>query len=188
MSNKYRYNYDTDNQWQAQWDNVTVVKPSYNTYEKWIQIIYDNQELRTELDFYLADGSKINAIKHYREWCLDTDDPDWSKKQMSLRICKDTIDLYANRLTITNKIEHLRDTIEIFCNANGYDQMENYKETQIKDKVVWMYSDWEFVDDMYGNMINSQEWMPAAKVLLDMNKIYKKYKKLTGKARKYNVR
>ena len=41
---------------------------------------------------------------------------------------------------------------------------------------------------MYGNMINSQEWMPAAKVLLDMNKIYKKYKKLTGKARKYNVR
>ena len=66
--------------------------------------------------------------------------------------------------------------------------MENYKETQIKDKVVWMYSDWEFVDDMYGNMINSQEWMPAAKVLLDMNKIYKKYKKLTGKARKYNVR
>lgn len=175
---EYRYKYVNDEQWDA----VTM-----KTTNKWIQIIYDNQALRTELDFYLSDGTKINAIKHYRDWCMNQSYPAWSKKEMNLRICKDTVDLYANRFRITNKMEHLRDTIEIYCNANGYNKMENYKENRVEGQVVWMYSDWEFVDDMYGNMINSQGWMPAAKVLLDMNKIYKKYNRLTQKARKYNV-
>jgi hypothetical protein len=112
---------------------------------------------------------------------MNTTYPAWSKEAKSLRICKDTIDVYANRLNISKKMEHLRETIEIFCNANGYDKMDNYKVRKAKDshQDVWVYSDWEFVDDMYGNMINSQEWMPATKVLLDMNGIYKKYKKLT---------
>jgi len=84
-------------------------------------------------------------------------------------------------------MEHLRETIEIFCNANGYDKMDNYKVRKAKDshQDVWVYSDWEFVDDMYGNMINSQDWMPAAKTFRDMNEIYKKYKKLTKKGNNY---
>jgi len=171
---------------------------------KWLSIIYDNQILRTELDSFLHDGSKINAIKCYRDWCMGissitdedisiafdalfVDQPDWNKKEVTLRICKDTIDIYANRTNVTKKMEHLRDTIEIFCNANGYDKMDNYKVRKAKDshQDVWVYSDWEFVDDMYGNMINSQDWMPAAKTFRDMNEIYKKYKKLTKKGNNY---
>ena len=139
--------------------------------DKWISIIYEDKMFKAEIESYLDNGSKINAIKCFKLKCEE-------KSKVSLRICKDTIDIFANRLNVTKKMEHLRDTIEIFCNANGYDKMENYKVRKAKDshKDVWVYSDWEFVDDMYGNMINSQSWMPAAKTLRDMNEIYKKYK------------
>jgi hypothetical protein len=181
------------------WDNVKIVKPSNSIEDKWLSIIYENQTLRNELDSYLEidRGAKIQAIKCYRNWCLGmstisfdalfVDQPDWSKKEVTLRICKDTIDVYANRLNISKKMEHLRETIEIFCNANGYDKMDNYKVRKAKGshQDVWVYSDWEFVDDMYGNMINSQDWMPAAKTFKDMNEIYKKYKKLTKKGNNY---
>jgi len=165
------------------WDNVKIVKPSHSIEDKWLSIIYDNETLKAKIESYLADGSKIQAIKCYREWCMNTTYPAWSKEAKSLRISKDTIDVYAHRLNISKKMEHLRETIEIFCNANGYDKMDNYKVRILNEGEsegdAWVYSDWEFVDDMYGNMINSPSWMPAAKTFRDMNEIYKKYKKLT---------
>jgi len=161
--------------------------------DKWLSIIYENQALRNELDSYLAidRGAKIQAIKCFKQRCEDIEIEeaikarDSEKWSVTLRICKDTIDVYANRLNISKKMEHLRETIEIFCNANGYDKMDNYKVRILNEGEsegdAWVYSDWEFVDDMYGNMINSQDWMPAAKTFRDMNEIYKKYKKLTKK-------
>ena len=161
------------------------MKPTFENQDKWISIIYEDKMFKAEIESYLDDGSKINAIKCFKLRCQDAPytTGDGTTKGVTLRICKDTIDIFANRRNVTKKMEHLRDTIEVFCNANGYDKMENYKVRKAKDshQDAWVYSDWEFVDDMYGNMINSQDWMPAAKTFRDMNEIYKKYKKLTKK-------
>ena len=165
------------------------MKPTFENQDKWISIIYEDKMFKAEIESYLDDGSKINAIKCFKLKCEEKSDvlKNYNHKvdKVTLRICKDTIDIFANRRNVTKKMEHLRDTIEIFCNANGYDKMDNYKVRILnegeKEGDAWVYSDWEFVDDMYGNMINSQDWMPAAKTFRDMNEIYKKYKKLTKK-------
>ena len=59
-----------------------------------------------------------------------------------------------------------------------------------KDKTgqyIWTYTDWEFVDDMYGNMINDYEWYPHHKVLQDMNNLWKKYSKFNPKYNMKNI-
>ena len=45
---------------------------------------------------YLDDGSKINAIKYYREWMNE-----YTDKGISLREAKDTIDAYAARREVS---------------------------------------------------------------------------------------
>ena len=46
-------------------------------------------EMEETIVMYLDDGSKINAIKFYREWMLDNMDT-----KVSLRECKDKVDAY----------------------------------------------------------------------------------------------
>ena len=98
----------------------------------------------------------------------------------SLRGCKDAIDFYALRYNLTEKLKWCRDMIEVYCNANGYGEMKNYKEVKSKkdDRLTWHYTDWEFVDDQYGFMVNDKKLvhMPAKQVLKDINDIHKKYR------------
>jgi hypothetical protein len=155
--------------------------------DKWLCIITDNPILSTELDFYLKEGSKIQAIKCYRNWCLGmstisfdalfVDQPDWNKKEVTLRICKDTIDLYAIRLNVTTKTKRLRKRIENWCNKNGYDKMGNDVERKNDDGTIYYKrTDWEMVDDIEGNLINDDQWMPHPNLLIKMNKLWKRYR------------
>ena len=142
-----------------------------------------NTELRNDIDHALNRGSKISAIKILREYFNSIDE------DQTLRESKEIIDHYSKRLIMTNKMEMLRDRIEKWAEKNGYDNIELYKETKDKTgQYIWTYSDWEFVDDMYGNMINDYDWFPHYKVLLDMNELWKKYNKWNqihlGKKRK----
>jgi hypothetical protein len=131
-----------------------------------------NNELHNDIDYELNRGSKISAIKLLREH-FESIGEDYS-----LRRCKDIIDHYENRLIMANKMEMLRDRIEKWAERYGYDNIELYKETKSKTgEYIWKYTDWEFVDDMHGNMINDNEWYPHHKVLQDMNKLWKKYSK-----------
>ena len=50
----------------------------------------EHTEMMEEIEDYLAQGSKINAIKYYREWMNDN-----TGKGCSLREAKDKIDAYA---------------------------------------------------------------------------------------------
>ena len=160
------------------WNNVTRVKPEeINKLEltDYLTVIKGNDELKKSIEDVLVDGSKINAIKILRTYMeVELD----AKSTTTLRGCKNAIDYYALRYTLTKKIKWCRDMIEVYCNANGYGKMKNYKEVKSKkdDRYTWQYSDWEFVDDMYGHIVNDEDWMPSKQVLKDINDIHKKYR------------
>ena len=51
-------------------------------------------------------------------------------------------------------------------------------QTEIKDKsgeYTYKYSDWEYIDDAYSNMINDGDWLPHQKEMLKYNNLWKKY-------------
>jgi hypothetical protein len=153
-------------------------KPTEEDYvelrKELILYIKDDRELKAEIDSALEYGSKINAIKLFRNYIEEKH----LSRKTTLRAYKEVIDAYLFRLILTKKIQYCRDMIEVYCNANGYGKMKNYKEVKSKkdNRYTWQYSDWEFVDDMYGNMVNDWNWLPAPQVLKDINDIHKKYK------------
>jgi hypothetical protein len=140
--------------------------------------------LINEVETYIIRGSKILAIKHYRNKVKEK----FTGHTPTLRESKDVIDSIADMMerktfrdSITSKIHELRTRIEKWCEINGYDNLGLYKSRKNKTgEIVWRYSDWEFVDDAYGNMINQPEWYPHPAVLKDMNKLWKKYNTYDG--------
>ena len=161
-------------------DNVKSGRISKDTTNEEILWIFleEDLELRTQIEYHLNDGYKISAIKclkHYAE-----DKPQGKSdiyKNSNLREIKDTIDRYAIRYNITKKLKRLRQRIEKWCNKNGHDNMGYQKE--IKDnktgEYTYRYSDWEFIDDHYGLMINDWEWLPHPKTYKKYNKLWKQY-------------
>ena len=54
--------------------------------------------------------------------------------------------------------------------------MENQIEQKDKTgQYTYKYSDWEFIDDAYGNMINDGDWLPHQKEMVKYNKLWRKY-------------
>jgi hypothetical protein len=139
----------------------------------------EDLELRTQIEYHLNDGYKISAIKclkHYAE-----DKPQGKSdiyKNSNLREIKDTIDRYAIRYNITKKLDQLRNRIEKWCIKNGHDNMGYQKE--VKDnktgEYTYRYSDWEFIDDQHGLMINDWDWLPVSKQMRLYNTLWKQYK------------
>jgi len=137
-------------------------------------VIFETQRLRSELNEHLKKGYKINAIKALKLFAEETFVA--PKRKCTLRELKNVIDKYNYHLVVTTKIEQLRERIEAWCNKNGYDKMENQKE--LKDKTgqyTYKYSDWEYIDDAYGNMINDREWLPHQKEMEKYNELWRKY-------------
>ena len=44
-------------------------KTQYEGELKWLRVVYENKTLREEIDCFLADGYKINAIRIFMRWC-----------------------------------------------------------------------------------------------------------------------
>jgi hypothetical protein len=83
----------------------------------------------------------------------------------------------ARRARITEKVELLRERIEGWCNKNGYDKMDYHVERKNeKGEIYYKYSDWEFVDDAFGNLMNDDIWLPHSDSLIIMNKLWNRYK------------
>ena len=62
------------------------------------------------------------------------------------------------RKLLLENLLRLRSRIEDWTEVHGWENMDNHKETKnIEGKVVWKLSDWEFVDNMYCAVINSNE-------------------------------
>ena len=139
-------------------------------------------ELRKTIEHYLDEGSKISAIKYLKQdtenRTAQTDPPIWpTRKFPSLGEFKDTIDRYVIRYRITKKLKQLRKRIEQWCELHGHDNMGYQKE--VKDnktgEYTYRYSDWEYVDDQYGLMINDWNWLPQTSSYKRYNKLWKKY-------------
>ena len=142
----------------------------------------ESLEIRSTIEHYLDEGSKINAIKCLKKdtenRTAQSDPPIWPTREFpSLREFKDTIDRYSIRYNITKKLKRLRQRVEDWCRINGHDNIGYQKE--VKDnktgEYTYRYSDWEFIDDHYGLMINDWGWLPHRKEYKSYNKIWKKY-------------
>ena len=133
-------------------------------------------EILQECEDDIKGGSKINAIKRWRSDFFDTTGED-----VSLRDSKTLIDCMADimyrRDTITEKLLNLRTRIEDWCNVNSYDDMDNQTERKNEDgEIIWRHSDWDFVDDAYGNMVNDKGWYPHPDSMKKFNELWKRYK------------
>ena len=81
-----------------------------------------------------------------------------------------------NRKVLLNKIKRLRDRISSWCKINGYENMGNASEHRDdKGRIIWKRSDWEYVDDTYGHMVNDDEYEPHSNTLRKMNQLWKRY-------------
>ena len=83
-----------------------------------------------------------------------------TKKQLHKKVDKKVKVLdFKKRKVVGEKLLRLRSRIEDWTSINGWENQDNQAERKNKDgEVVWKRGDWEFVDDMYGIIINGGEF------------------------------
>ena len=161
--------------------NWTSNPDSINIISMILKDIYNNRKLKSEIDYELNDNLKINSIKVLR-YHYEADVATGEERKYSLRIYKDTIDIYHRRMKIQNKLGMLRERIEWWCEENGYDNMSYQKTLKSKTgEYTYRYSDWEMVDDHEGLMINDPQWLPSSKQIKQYNELWKKYDTNNGR-------
>ena len=139
--------------------------------KEYLKFIYEKRELKSQIDSCYSEGSKINAIKALRLWCEYK-----GYETCGLRDAKDTIDVYYFRIRITKKLKELRERIEKWANKNGYENIKKRREVKSKNgDYIYLYTDWELVDDHVGLMINDYEWLPSKKEFREYNLLWKNY-------------
>ena len=82
------------------------------------------------------------------------------------------------RDTILEKLDALKERIEDWASVNGYDKLDNSDERKSNEtgELIWRRTDWEYVDDIYGLMINDESFYPNKDCFKKMNVMWKKYK------------
>ena len=80
------------------------------------------------------------------------------------------------RKVIIDKMKKLRTRIETWTRVHGHENLSNSEEHRDdKGRIIWKRSDWEYVDDQYGHMINDDEYEPHSNTLKKMNQLWKRY-------------
>ena len=78
---------------------------------------------------------------------------------------------------ILEKLDSLKERIEEWAAINGYGNLDNSDERMDNEGVtIWRRTDWEYVDDTYGLMINDESFYPNKDCFKKMNVMWKKYK------------
>ena len=153
---------------------INIIDNGTNMERIWLSL-QEDYDLRNEIEYYLTEGSKINAIKYLRDYAERLYVA--PKRKCTLRELKDSVDKYDKRYTVTKKIKKLRKRIEKWANKNGYKNIKN--QTEIKsewsEEYVYTYTDWEMVDDHYGLMINDWGWYPITKQIKLYNTLWRQY-------------
>ncbi len=82
------------------------------------------------------------------------------------------------RETILEKLDSLKERIEDWAAINGYDKLDNSDERKNNEtgELIWRRTDWEYVDDTYGLMINDESFYPGKECFKKMNVMWKKYR------------
>ena len=78
---------------------------------------------------------------------------------------------------ILEKLDSLKERIEEWAAIDGYGNLDNSDERMDNEGVtIWRRTDWEYVDDTYGLMINDESFYPNKDCFKKMNVMWKKYK------------
>ena len=82
------------------------------------------------------------------------------------------------RDTILSKLDSLKERIEEWASINGYGNLDNSEERKNNEtgELIWRRTDWEYVDDTYGLMMNDESFYPNKDCFKKMNVMWKKYK------------
>ena len=82
------------------------------------------------------------------------------------------------RETILEKLDALKERIEDWAAINGYGKLDNSDERKSNEtgELIWRRTDWEYVDDTYGLMINDESFYPGKECFKKMNVMWKKYR------------
>ena len=82
------------------------------------------------------------------------------------------------RDTILSKLDTLKERIEEWSAINGYGNLDNSEERKNNEtgELIWRRTDWEYVDDTYGLMMNDESFYPNKDCFKKMNVMWKKYK------------
>ena len=82
------------------------------------------------------------------------------------------------RDTILSKLDTLKERIEEWASINGYGNLDNSEERKSNEtgELIWRRTDWEYVDDTYGLMMNDESFYPNKDCFKKMNVMWKKYK------------
>ena len=82
------------------------------------------------------------------------------------------------RETILEKLDSLKERIEDWASINGYGNLDNSEESKNTEtgELIWRRTDWEYVDDTYGLMINDESFYPGKECFKKMNVMWKKYR------------
>ena len=135
-----------------------------------LDYLYNKPELKAEVDEYLDDGYKIDAIKLLRHEVLTYH----KSMKYTLRNLSDAIDTYYNRFLLSKKLNKLVIRIEEWATANDWGHPRNY------DKVDFLpnrdfHADWKLVDKHIGFVFDKLHWSPSHSEYKEYNRMWKKY-------------
>ncbi len=83
---------------------------------------------------------------------------------------------FTMRKIIIDKMKKLQTQIEKWARVHGHENLNNSEEHRDdKGRLIWKRSDWEYVDDTYGHMVNDDEYEPHSNTLRKMNQLWKRY-------------
>jgi len=105
-----------------------------------------------------------------------------TKNLLQVELLKNSITQTINSVTgkkrklIAEKLLRLRCRIEDWTRIHGWNKQSNHEERKDKDDlVVWKRSDWEYVDDVYGSLINDHEVWLDYEAYTNFNRMWKQY-------------
>ena len=133
--------------------------------------VYGKSSLMVEIDDYLEDGYKINAIKSLRHEVLTYH----KSKKYTLRDIRDAIDTYYNRFHLGKKLQKLSKRIEEWATTNDWEHPKYYDKIEFQSNQN-LHGDWKLVDEHNTLMVTDYKWSPAQDEFKQYNVLWRKYK------------
>ena len=86
------------------------------------------------------------------------------------------------RKILLENLLRLRSRVEDWTQVHGWDNMDNHTVRKNKDgSIVWKVTDWEFIDNMYGSVVNGpagfgNDYFFDKNTVKAWNRLWKRYK------------
>jgi len=140
-----------------------------------LDYIYNKDSLRTEIDDYLEDGCKIDAIKSLQHEVLTYHKSRNIRGSHSLKYIRNAIDTYYRRFLLGKKLQKLSKRIEDWATTNNWTHPKYYDKIEFQPNQN-LHGDWKLVDEHIGFVFDKLHWNPSHSEYKEYNKLWRKYK------------